>query len=294
MLQHRRGPGDPAWQRTTTGWFRGAATPVGNATLFVRPEPSRGVVVGQAWGPGGAWVLDQMPDLLGAADEPPAEWASHPVVDAALRAGATWRFGRTDLVLQDLVGVVIEQKVTAQEAFGSFRALVRRYGCPAPGPGAERGLMVPPDLEGWRAVPSWGWIRASVDHARAAAITHALALGSSFEEAVRGAWHGGGDVDRVITSVPGIGRWSAAELRQRALGDQDAVSFGDYHVAKDFGWAVAGREFSDEEMADFLVPWQGHRGRVVRLVRLYAGMRLRRGARMAPRTHLPGARRSQC
>ena len=40
----------------------------------------------------------------------------------------------------------------------------------------------------------------------------------------------------------------------RALGDPDAVSFGDYHVAKDIGWAMTGTTFTDDELEEFLEP----------------------------------------
>ncbi len=38
----------------------------------------------------------------------------------------------------------------------------------------------------------------------------------------------GTDRDRVLTSLRGVGLWTAAETRIRALGDADAVSVGDY------------------------------------------------------------------
>jgi len=77
-------------------------------------------------------------------------------------------------------------------------------------------------------------------------------------------------------------------VRSRALGDADAVSFGDYHVAKDVGWALVGREVDDDELEVLLEPYRGHRLRVQGLVGLAGLGRPRRGARMAPRTHLPG------
>jgi 3-methyladenine DNA glycosylase/8-oxoguanine DNA glycosylase len=80
--------------------------------------------------------------------------------------------------------------------------------------------------------------------------------------------------------------WTAAEVRQRALGDPDAVSYGDYHVAKDVGWALTGTPFDDAELARYLQPWAGHRGRVPFLVAAAGLHRPRRGPRMAPREHL--------
>ena len=86
---------------------------------------------------------------------------------------------------------------------------------------------------------------------------------------------------------PGIGVWTAAEVAQRALGDADAVSFGDFHVAKDIGWALIGRPVDDTGLAELLEPYAGHRFRVQHLLALAGHRRARRAPRMAPRTHLP-------
>ena len=65
------------------------------------------------------------------------------------------------------------------------------------------------------------------------------------------------------------------------------MSFGDYHVAKDVGWALTGTPFDDAALEEFLEPWRPQRGRVPTLVALAGLRRPRRGPRMAPRTHLP-------
>ena len=64
------------------------------------------------------------------------------------------------------------------------------------------------------------------------------------------------------------------------------MSFGDYHVAKDIGWALTGSEVDDDGLAELLEPYAGHRYRVQRLLELGVG-RPRRGPRMPLRTHLP-------
>ena len=81
--------------------------------------------------------------------------------------------------------------------------------------------------------------------------------------------------------------WTAAEVAQRALGDADAVSFFDYHVAKNIGWALTGTEVDDDGLAELLEPYAGHRYRVQRLLELAGAFRPRHGPRMSPRTHLP-------
>jgi 3-methyladenine DNA glycosylase/8-oxoguanine DNA glycosylase len=94
---------------------------------------------------------------------------------------------------------------------------------------------------------------------------------------------------RRLRAVPGVGVWTAAEVAQRALGDADAVSFGDFHVAKDIGWALLGRPLDDQGLAELLEPYRGHRFRVQQLLGMAGQFRPRRGPRMAPRRHLPVA-----
>jgi len=71
-----------------------------------------------------------------------------------------------------------------------------------------------------------------------------------------------------LMSVPGIGEWTAAEVAQRALGDADALSVGDYHLAGIVGWTMLGRAIDDAEMVEYLEPLRPHRHRVVRLLQV--------------------------
>jgi 3-methyladenine DNA glycosylase/8-oxoguanine DNA glycosylase len=80
------------------------------------------------------------------------------------------------------------------------------------------------------------------------------------------------EADRKLRTIPGIGVWTSAEARQRAAGDPDAVSVGDYHLKNVVGWALAGkRRSSDEEMLALLEPFKGHRHRATRLIGLSRG-----------------------
>ena len=284
LRQQRRGAGDPTHRLGVAGrHWRACRTPLGPAALAVADQDAGGAIRAQAWGPGADWALEHLPALLGDLDDWTGFEPRHPVLAEARRRNPHLRQGRTGLVLEALVPAIIEQRVTGQEAFAGFRALVRRHGTPAPGPGAALGLRVPPGPETLRRVPSWEWLRFQVDPARSRAVVtaarHAVAL-----ERVVGL--PGAEAERRLRSLPGIGVWTAAEVRQRALGDPDAVSFGDYHVAKDVGWALEGRPFDDAELAGYLRPWAGHRGRVPFLVAAAGLGRPRRGPRMAPRDHL--------
>jgi 3-methyladenine DNA glycosylase/8-oxoguanine DNA glycosylase len=282
----RRGAGDPSWLVTGGCLWRALTTPQGPLTLRVRVDPAEGRVHARAWGVPEATgpVLDRLPRMLGEDDDAGGFEPRHDVLRRALRLRPGWRVPATGLVLEALVPAVIEQKVTGQEAFGGQRRLVRRHGTPAPGPGAALGLMAPPSVEVLRALPSWEWLQLGVSPQRADTVMRVLRVADRLEELPRMT---PAAARRRMTAVPGVGVWTAAETAQRALGDPDAVSFGDYHVAKNIGWALTGAEVDDAGLAELLEPYRGHRYRVQRLLELTAGSRPRRGPRMAPRAHLP-------
>ena len=282
----RRGAGDPTYCRDPDGTiWKGWRTPEGLVTLAVAPVQA-GEVRACAWGPGADWVLDGLPTLLGAGDDPSGFVAHHPVLADAWRRHRHWRVPRTRLVWDALFPAILEQKVTGKEAFGSQRRLVRQYGEPAPGPGAAaRRLMVLPAPEVVRRIPSWTWLQLHVEHSRSRAVVRAAEVAGSLERLVDVAPE---EADRRLRTLPGIGVWTSAEVRSRALGDADAVSFGDYHVAKDIGWALTGRPVDDRELEVLLEPYRGHRLRVQVLVAMGGLRRPRRAPRMTLPTHLPG------
>src|SRR5262249_23041261 len=145
------------------------------------------------------------------------------------------------------------------DAFRSWRVLVSRYGTPAPGP-APAGMRVPPSAEGWRNIPSWEFHRANVDPRRGQTGGDcARRAGSLARLASRPSAH----AREALTSLPGVGEWTAAETAQRAFGDADAVSVGDYHIPKMIGWTLLGRPVDDTVMLELLEPMRPHRHRVV-------------------------------
>ena len=171
---------------------------------------------------------------------------------------------RTGKVFESLVPAVLEQKVTGKEAVAAFAALIARYGEQPPGP-APAAMRIPPPAEVWRTIPSWDWHRAAVDPRRMRTVMAASHVAARLEEAV--GMTGEAALTR-LQAVPGIGVWTAAEIAQRAFGDPDTVSYGDYHVAAHVGWALVGKPVDDDGMMELLEPWRGHRQRVVRLIQL--------------------------
>lgn len=279
----RRGPGDPAQRVDADGAvWRCWRTAGGPATVRLVVDAAAGGVQAQSWGPGAEEALAAVPDLLGARDDPQGFRPAHPAVRDGWRRHPGWRVPRTGVVLDALVAAILEQKVAGVEAHRSWRELLLRFGAPAPGP--VPAMRVPPDAETWRRVPSWEWHRAGVDAKRAEAIAGAVRRAVALERTTALAHH---DADVALRSLPGIGPWTSAEVRQRAHGDPDAVSVGDYNLPALVGTVLAGRPVDDAGMLELLEPYAGHRYRAIRMVEL-SGVRV---ARRAPRATLRDYRR---
>lgn len=282
-----RGPKDPTMLVDGTTLWRASRTPEGVATLALR-QASDGVHA-TAWGAGAEWALAQLPALCGADDDASGfdvsslTEAGYPFLADVARRTIGLRLTRTDLIFDSLASAVIEQKVTSFQAFGAWRVLITRFGERAPGP-TPRPMFAPPTIDGWRLIPSWAWHRAGVEPPQSRAIVRAAERGQRISDVVLAA-QTGAERDRILTSLPGIGVWTSAETRIRALGDPDAVSVGDYHLAHEVGFALTGARVDDDGMLELLAPWAGHRHRVIRLI-LASGVReARRGPRLAPEDH---------
>lgn len=279
----RRGPADPTYRALPDGSvWRASRTPAGPGTL--RVAAAGGAVEAEAWGPGADWLLDRLPDLLGASDDPAAFVPRHRVVLASQHNHPGLRLCRTGLVLESLIPSVLEQKVTSIEAYRAWRSLVRTYGEPAPGPAWRGrpgdGLHVMPDFRTWALIPSWEWHKAGVDAKRSSTILRAVRVARRLEEAA--AMEPEQAAAR-LRLIQGIGPWTAAETVQRSNGAPDAVTVGDLHIPGIVGYALAGeRDADDARMLELLEPYAGQRHRATRLIMMSG----RIPARRAPRIEL--------
>ncbi|GAC70124.1 hypothetical protein GS4_32_00680 [Gordonia soli NBRC 108243] len=266
---HRRGAGDPAFRYLPDGsLLRAVHTPDGPGTLIITPQG--GDFLGRAWGPGSQWLLEQMPGLLGADDDPSSCPVHHPVVGDWLRRARGLRIGRTDRVWEALVPAILEQKVVGVEAFRAWRYLVRRFGEAAPGPVPD--VWVPPAQRDWADIPVWDWHRSGIEPVRMRTIRGATQM----------------DVERhadKLTVLRGVGRWTEAEARARAVGDADAVPVGDYHIPSIVGYALIGEKVDDAGMLELLEPYAGHRYRIIRMAERHGVRAERRGHRMSKRDY---------
>ena len=279
-----RGVGDPSFRFEGDVVWRAIRTPDGPATLRLATLPAQDIVDARAWGPGAGWALDSVPGLLGVGDEPAGFEPRHPVLREAWRRNSGWRVPRTGLVLEALVPAVIEQKVTCREAWRGWRQVLRRYGEPAPGPAPVQALRlhVPPPAQVWSRVPSWEWHRAGVDQSRSSTVVRAAGAAGRLEQITELAH---AEAAARLRVLPGVGVWTAAEVAQRALGDPDAVSVGDFHLAGLVGWALVGERVDDDGMLELLEPYRGHRYRAVRMIELSGVHPPRRAPRYAGRDY---------
>ena len=160
------------------------------------------------------------------------------------------------------------------------RACSERTASPRPGP-PEWRLRLSPAPEKLAGLPYYALHPFGIEQRRAELIRGIASRAAWFEAIV--------DLPLEaayarLRSVPGIGPWTAAEVGVRALGDQDAVSVGDFHLPHLVAFALAGEpRGSDERMLELLEPYRGQRARVVRLLEMSGLQAPRYGPRLPDR-----------
>ncbi|CAA0126662.1 Uncharacterised protein [Mycolicibacterium vanbaalenii] len=276
----RRGRGDPCHHDAVDGAiWRTSLMRSGPVTARIcRAAPD--TVDCETWGPGAGEFLETLPALLGADDHTTGFDPADPTLAAAWRRVPHLRLGRTGRVLEALMPAVLEQRVHGADARRAWRRLVTRYGAPAPGPAPEH-LRVPPSADAWRRIPSWEFHLANVDPARARTMVGCAQRADALERLVT---RPSDSARAAMMSLPGVGEWTAAETAQRAFGDADALSVGDYHLAKMVGWSLLGHPIDDPAMVQLLEPVRPHRHRAVRLLEA-SGLAV--NPRFGPRAPIP-------
>ena len=269
----RRGRGDPCYHVAPDGAiWRTSLMRSGPVTARIT-KSAPDTVDCQAWGTGATEFAETLPVQLGADDDASGFAPVEPTIAAIYQRMPHLRLGRTDRVLEALIPAVLEQRVYGMDARRAWRALVTKFGSPAPGP-APAHMRVQPSGEVWRRIPSWEFHRANVDPGRARTIVGCAQRADSLE---RLATRSPEQARVALMSLQGVGEWTAAETAQRAFGDADALSVGDYHLASMVGWRLLGSPMDDAAMVELLEPLRPHRYRAVRLLEVT-------GPAHAPRT----------
>ncbi len=272
----RRGRNDPCMALSPDEAWRATRTADGPALIHLHRADAARVVV-RAWGPGRDWALDHADGLVGAQDDPsPLErmlqtvrTPERAILQRLHRHHGGLRLPRTLAVAETLTPVILEQRVTGQEAWRSYRRLVHELGAPAPvAPTGGPQLWLPPEPATLVDLPSWHYHRLGVERRRAETIVRVNRLAPRLHRAVTDPTSDR-DVDSMLRSVPGVGQWTIAETARTTVGDPDAVSTGDFHLPNTVAWLFRRRARSDDdEMLRLLEPYRGQRGRVLRLVML--------------------------
>ncbi|MCV7301721.1 DNA-3-methyladenine glycosylase 2 family protein [Mycobacterium barrassiae] len=276
----RRGRADPCYHDAADGAiWRTSLMRSGPVTARIT-KSAPDTVDCEAWGCGASEFTESLPRQLGHDDDAAGFVPAEPTIAAAHRRVPYLRLGRTHRVLEALVPAVLEQRVYGKDARRAWRSLVTKYGAPAPGP-APTHMRVPPPAEVWRRIPSWEFHLANVDPGRARTIVGCAQRADSLE---RLADRPAEQARAALMSLPGVGEWTAAEIAQRAFGDADALSVGDYHLAKMIGWSLLGHPIDDPAMVELLEPLRPHRHRAVRLLEV-SGLAV--NPRFGPRQAIP-------
>lgn len=269
----RHGVTDPTIRIARGEAWRASRTPDGAVSIRLALAGSRVEV--SAWGPGAAWAVASAPGLVGLLDDPERLRPQHRVIGELARRFAGVRLPRTQLPFEALLPAICEQKVTGREAQLAFRAIVRRYGEPAPGPG---GLWLPPAPSVLAGLRYFAFHPLGLERRRAEVVMRAAAMAARLADAAPG------EAGRLLAAVPGIGPWTVAETVRVAYGDPDAVSVGDYHLPNLVAWALAGEPRADDaRMLELLEPYRGQRARVQRLLEASGIRAPRYGPRMRTR-----------
>jgi 3-methyladenine DNA glycosylase/8-oxoguanine DNA glycosylase len=273
----RRGPHDPTCRSGPDGWWRATRTPDGPATVRV-VAPADGTIQVEAWGAGAAYAIEAAPGLCGLLDDP-SGFEADGLVGELHRRNPGLRICRTGAIFEAVAPYVLEQRVSGLEAYRSWRRLVRGMSERAPGP---LELWLPPDPARIAAEPYTAFHDYEIEAGRANTLRRAAARATGLE---RFAARSPAEATRALTSLPGIGVWTAAMVTAVALGDVDAVPVGDYGIPGMVGHALANeRDADDARMLELLEPFAPQRGRAIRLIALSGNHPARRAPRARART----------
>ncbi|MFN3257297.1 MAG: DNA-3-methyladenine glycosylase family protein [Ilumatobacter sp.] len=279
---------DPTFRSAGREFAKAVLTPDGPGTMRLRWD-DRGRVEAEAWGSGASWLLDRAPHWVGLHDDLAGfDPSLHPRVAEWWRRHRGVRLAACGVIWQELVLVLLGQRVTTQEASKSWNRMCRTWGAQAPGP-CE--LLVPPTPTAIATLSYTDLHRINVERRRAEAILLAAKRANRLEEAAT--MPADQAIER-LSALPGLGIWTATATVIASHGDPDTIVLRDYGMPTLVNYAFTGDatrldpdDGGDARMCAHLEPWRGHRQRIIRL--LYAaGVHV---PRRGPRAFNPDIRR---
>lgn len=273
-------PRDPTTRWTSSSFAKAVLTPDGPGTMLLAWDGA-GSTTAEAWGDGTAWLLDRAPHWVGLHDDLHGfDPSRHPTIAEWWRRRPGIRLPAAGVIWQELLLVLLGQRVTSSEALKSWARLVHDWGEAAPGP---CGLRLPPTPQVVASKSYVDFHRRNVERRRADAILQAAKRANRLEEA---AGMTASDAMIRLTALPGLGVWTATSVIASSLGDPDTIVLRDYGLPTMVNYAFTGDarrvpadEGGDEIMCRHLAPWTGHRQRIVRLLSTVGAHPPRRGPR---------------
>lgn len=305
---------DPTFRKTNRELVKAVLTPDGPGTIRLRWTPPEagvrdggrggdgpggrpdgstgrngGTVGVETWGAGAGWLLDRAPYWVGLCDDPTGfDPTLHPRVHQWWRRHGNVRLAASGVIWQELVLVLLGQRVTTTEAAKSWNRMCRTWGTPAPGPA---DVVLPPTPEVVAGLSSADLHRINVERRRAEAILLAARRADRLEEAATMAPP---DAIGRLSALPGLGIWTATGTVLACHGDPDTILLRDYGMPTLVNYAFTGETRhldpdagGDEIMCGHLEPWRGHRQRIIRML-FAAGIT---APRRGPRARNPDIRR---
>ena len=273
---------DPTWSVRGGAHWCAFRTADGPATVrYTRADTNAAEV--EAWGPGAALALEAAPAHLGAEDEPDAFATEHPMVRRLVKRFPGFGFGRTGRVLEQLVPVIIGQKVTGKGAANSWRELLYRLGEEAPSADHEHAprLWLMPEPARFRELAYFDFHPLGIERKRAQVILDVTRRARKIEAMLE---HGADALQKRLLAFRGVGPWTTSIVRSVVCGDPDSVVVGDYNLPSLVTHAFTGEPRGDDDrMLELLEPFRPHRARVVSLIKMSGSSPPRFGPRLSVR-----------
>ena len=279
---------DPTTRWTANSFAKAVLTPDGPGMMQLVWD-GNGTTTATAWGSGADWLLDRAPYWVGLHDDLDGfDPSLQPTIAEWSRRRPGIRLPAAGVIWQELLLVLLGQRVTTEEAVKSWARMVFEWGEPAPGP-CE--LRLPPTPAAVAARSYVDLHRFNVERRRADAMLLAARRANRLEEA---AVMTPADARVRLSALPGLGDWTATSVIIASHGDPDTVVLRDYGLPTMVNYAFTGDarrldadRGGDEIMCRHLAPWTGHRQRIIRLLSTVGVAVPRRG----PRAFNPDIRR---
>lgn len=239
---------------------RACWTPDGPATVVL--DWTGATIDVRSWGPGRDHAAESALAMCGAERLPAELPDHHRIISRAAHVHRGVRTGASGDLYHALLPTILAQRITGGEAVRQWRRLCLELGPPAPGP--DLGLLLPPAPELLARRPAWWFHPLGIEARRANALREVARVAHRLW-----AWAEltPDDAATKLALVRGVGVWSIGSVLGPALGDDDAVAIGDYHLPNIVAWTLAGEARADDaRMLALLEPYRGVRGRVVRLL----------------------------